>query len=143
MKKRLLPLLVITLLVLAGWYLWEGGRRAGEPVATNGSPSAAASPSATGDDYSVGIKFTGTLTADECADPGVPVGDVGCYIEVDGKKVIVAHGNARPQRPWGAMANVPDGANPLGKAVEVYAHQLGTTNFTLEGSSAFYVTITD
>lgn len=142
MKKRLVPLLVITLLILAGWYLWEGNHTR-EPVGAIRSPSAAASPSATGDDYSVGIKFTGTITADECADPGVPVGDVGCYIEVDGKKVIVAHGNARPQRPWGAMASTSAGTNPVGKPVEVYAHQVDPTNFTLEGSSAFYVTTTD
>jgi hypothetical protein len=140
MKKRLLPLLVISLLILAGWYLWAGSHPAA-PVAVSGTPSKTPSPTAS--DYSVGDKFSGAVTADECATSPQPIGDVGCYITVDGKKVTVLHGNARPTHPWGSFDIHNQSPNAVGKTVDVYAHRLADGTYTLEGSSSFYVKVSE
>ena len=112
-------------------------------VKSVGNPSAAAhtvspSPSA---GPSQGVKFAGTLTADGCATSTVPVGDVGCSMTLNGSDVvIVMHGNTRTNTSWGTMVGFPAyPKNPVGSTVEVYAHQLGAKQFTLQGSSSFYV----
>lgn len=105
-------------------------------VSTSPTPAVTPSPS-------LGVKFGGTLTADGCVSSQLPVGDVGCSITLNNKYIVeVEHGNARQSEPWGTMIGFP--AYPksaVGSIVDVYAHQLNQTNFTLEGSSTYYVKI--
>jgi hypothetical protein len=107
------------------------------PVTPAQSPSS--SPGRNGG----GVKFGGTLTADGCVTSQLPVGDVGCSVTVDKKYIVeVEHGNAKPGQPWGTMIGFPAyPKSPVGSVVTVYAHQVNQTNFTLEGSSSYYVKI--
>jgi hypothetical protein len=86
--------------------------------------------------------FTGTITQDGCATSKLPIGDVGCSITVNGKVVIVAHGNAAAQ-PWGSVIGFsPLTANYTGRSVSVYAaiiYSPASIHYTLQGSSAYYV----
>jgi hypothetical protein len=93
-------------------------------------------------DYSKGVYLSGTVTTDSCTSPTIPIGDVGCYLVIDStKNVQVLSGNMAQTHPWGQYMN-PSAIN-VGKSVNVYAHQLAQTQYTLEGSSSFYVKITN
>jgi prepilin-type N-terminal cleavage/methylation domain-containing protein len=94
--------------------------------------------------YTVGVKLNGTITSDECVTSGIPIGDVGCYIDVNNSlKIYVKNGNVVPTHPWGSVINFNFGHDQSGKAVTIYAHQLSKTQYTLEGSSNYYVKITN
>jgi hypothetical protein len=106
----------------------------------NPTPSASPSSSPTPNGA---VKFGGTVTEDGCVTSQLPVGDVGCSVTLDGKYVVeVEHGNTNQTETWGTMIGFPAyPKSPVGSVVEVYAHQVNQTNFTLEGSSAYYVKI--
>ncbi len=97
----------------------------------------------TSSDYAVGTRLSGKITADACISPKAPIGDIGCSLTVDSLLTIqVVHGNLRQTHPWGNLLGFPNWPiNPTGKTVEVYAHQLDKSNYTLEGSSDYYVRI--
>lgn len=93
-------------------------------------------------DYSTGVYFSGVVTKDGCNNSTAPVGDVGCSIVVDSNKELqVLHGNMAPSHPWGQYSSLS--TISVGKTVSVYAHKLAQNQYTLEGSSSFYVKITN
>jgi len=96
-------------------------------------------------DSAGGAKFSGIISADGCIASGPPAGDVGCSITVNSTiNIDVRHGNAAQTLPWGSLVNFPAyPTNPTGKTVEVYAHQLNKTSYTLEGSADYYVKVTN
>jgi hypothetical protein len=106
-----------------------------------GNPKPPVSSSTPSRNSASAVTFAGTLTADGCVTSSLPVGDVGCSITVDGKYLVyVEHGNVRSDTPWGTMINFPVyPTNPVGQIVQVYAHKLDQNDYTLEGSSSFYV----
>jgi hypothetical protein len=135
--SRPLTVAALGLLAFVAVFLWSTGRSTptGQPVVHKGTPSLLPSPSS--DDFANGTKFSGTVTSDPCANS--QTNDTPCTIEVEGKKVIVTHGNVQLQHPWGSLSIHNDGASALGKRVDVHAHQTAATQFTLEGSSSYYV----
>jgi len=94
-------------------------------------------------DYAAGTRFSGKITADACISSKAPIGDVGCSLTIGSSLTIqVVHGNIEQMYPWGRTLNFPSWPNnPTGKDVEVYAHQLDKDDYTLEGSSDYYVRI--
>lgn len=95
-------------------------------------------------DYAKGVKFQATITADGCAQAGLPIGDVGCSLALDTTRSIrVVHGNTLQTHPWGQRLNFSSSQSAVGKRVDVYAHQTGSLTYTLEGSADFYVKIID
>ena len=92
-----------------------------------------------------GTKFSGIITADGCVGSNAPAGDVGCSIKINSTITItVAHGNVAQTQPWGSLINFPaHPTDPTGKTVEVYAHQIDKTTYTLGGSAGYYVKITN
>lgn len=132
---RLLVALLVALLIVSGIFLYIEHSKA-----VNGIPAYVPT-----NDYTRGVKFDATITADQCIAPGRPVGDVGCSLELDHTLTIsVAHGNVLQTLPEGAVINFPAyPADPTGKRVEVYAHQVGPKEYTLAGSTGYYVKIID
>jgi type 1 fimbria pilin len=114
----LLPLLVVVVIAIAGTaYL----------VASHAATAKTA-------------QFTGTITQDECATVKVPIGDVGCNITVGNIVVTVAHGNIIQTQPWGQVIGFATlKTNYTGRQVQVYAAVIDGTNYTLKGSTAYYV----
>ncbi|MEI7838617.1 MAG: hypothetical protein WCI37_02410 [bacterium] len=135
-------LLIITLVIVTiGWLVYENKHKT--IIAPIKSPSKN-NPSINSSDYSIGIKFSGTITSDECATSRLPTGDVGCNLTVDNKIIDVQHGNMVNIKPWGKLYNFPEfRTDPSGKKVDVYAHQLSKTSYTLDGSAEYYVKITN
>ena len=135
-------LLIITLVIVAiGWLVYENQHKT---IITPIKSPSKNNPSINSSDYSIGIKFSGTITSDACAGSGLPTGDVGCNLTVDNKIIQVKHGNMMTTRPWGQLYNFPDlKTDPSGRRVDVYAHQLSKTSYTLDGSAEYYVKITN
>jgi hypothetical protein len=132
-------LLIITLVIVAiGWLVYENKHKT--IIAPIQSPSKN-NPSINSSDYSIGVKFSGIITSDECLRF---FGDVGCNLTVDNKIIQVKHGNMMTTRPWGHLYNFPDlHLDQSGRRVDVYAHQLSKTSYTLDGSAEYYVKITN
>lgn len=87
-------------------------------------------------------RFTGTVTADECATPSLTIGDVGCSIKVDNATIQVMHGNILMDKPWGSLLGVSGvSENIVGRTVEVYAHEISTNNYDLAGSTDYYIKV--
>ena len=135
-------LLIITLVILTiGWLVYENKHKT---IITPIKSPSKNNPSINSSDYSIGIKFSGTITSDECATFRGPIGDVGCSLTVDNKIIDVKHGNMASTRPWGQLYNFPDlKTDQSGRRVDVYAHQYNKTSLTLEGSADYYVKITN
>jgi len=135
-------LLIITLVIVAiGWLVYENKHNT--IITATQSPSKN-NPSIMSSDYSIGVKFSGIITSDECATLRGPIGDVGCSLTVDNKIIDVIHGNMASTRPWGQLYNFPEfRTDPSGRKADVYAHQLSKTNYTLDGSADYYVKITN
>ena len=95
--------------------------------------------------------FTGTISYDGCAHSKLPIGDVGCSITVAlgdnahgtapiPRIVTIAHGNARQTSPWGKVIGFTSlTTDYIGRKVTVYAKPTGGNNYTLAGSTAYYV----
>ena len=139
---ELILLLIITLVIVAiGWLIYNNKHKT--IITATQSPSKN-NPSINSSDYSIGVKFSGIITSDECATLRGPIGDVGCSLTVDNKIIQVKHGNMMTTRPWGQLYNFPDlKTDQSGRRVDVYAHQLSKTNYTLDGSAEYYVKITN
>ncbi|MEI7674718.1 MAG: hypothetical protein WCI60_03210, partial [bacterium] len=122
-------LLIITLVIVTiGWLVYENKHKT--IIAPIKSPSKN-NPSINSSDYSIGIKFSGIITSDECATFRGPIGDVGCSLTVDNKIIDVKHGNMATPRPWGQLYNFPDfKTDQSGRRVDVYAHQFSKTSYT-------------
>lgn len=136
-----IPILFTVLLILGlGIAVGIAGQvKLASTAISSQTPSASPSPS----QAAGSVKFGGTLTADGCVTSQLPVGDVGCSVTLDHKYVVeVEHGNTNQTQAWGTMIGFP--AYPksaVGSIVDVYAHQINQTSFTLEGSSAYYVKV--
>ena len=132
-------LLIITLVIVAiGWLVYENQHKT---IITPIKSPSKNNPSINSSNYSIGIKFSGIITSDECA---IPAADVGCSLTVDNKIIQVKHGNMMTTRPWGQLYNFPDlKTDQSGRRVDVYAHQLSKTSYTLDGSAEYYVKITN
>ena len=133
-------LLIITLVIVAiGWLVYENQHKT---IITPIQSPSKNNPSIKSSDYSIGVKFSGIITSDECATFRGPIGDVGCSLTVDNKIIDVKHGNMASTRPWGQLYNFPEiKTDTTGQKVEVYAHQYNKTSLTLEGSADYYVKI--
>jgi len=76
------------------------------------------------------------VQADECAQQqGPPIGDVGCYITVNGQDIYIVHGNAL-QPTWGHIEGFTVTENITGKKVAIKDHRLGDS-YAISSSSDY------
>jgi hypothetical protein len=121
------------LLVLGGVLALAGcGRQA--PASTDSAPTAIhATPSPYTPSHR-SAAFTGTVTRDTCANPttGVPVGDIGCALAVNGNTVEIVHGNMLYPNGWGKVRGFsPFRDDVVGRTVEVDARHRGPLAYDL------------
>jgi len=79
-----------------------------------------------------------TVQADNCAQGGVgnpPIGDVGCYLTVNGKNIYIVHGNTI-QPTWGHIEGFTPAQNITGKKVAIKVHQFGG-HYAISGSNDY------
>ncbi len=79
-----------------------------------------------------------TVQSDECAQERAgnpPIGDVGCYLTVNGKNIYIVHGNAM-QPTWGHIEGFSPTQNITGKKVAIKVHQFGN-DYAISGSTDY------
>lgn len=128
---------------LVGWYVLQA--KSSAPTASKNPTATKVTPkqSTVVSEVKPGV-FRGTITDDECARATIAVGDVGCFIVVGNVRVVVRHGNTAPTSEWGDVTGILTNDrrhSSNGKEAEVYAKEIDGTNYTLQGSSQYYLKV--
>ena len=129
--KKLLLIVILLVILAASWYA-----RKNDDTQTPVTPQQEEQQ----EQATAGETFEGTVSA---YDTGC-FADAECSVTISGKKVILVSGRMMEQIPTGELVGVPsigDLENKIGAKAQVFAKKISDNEYTLVGSSTYFVKI--